>query len=107
LALSKKKYAMKRGSTFSSNKNSLKVKNSLKLLEDELKNRRIVYCDWNDSKTITLMLSNGLLVYMETDCITGDIERISFDRYFVQKIVNEHICDGKIDGIYLFYNTRY
>jgi WD repeat-containing and planar cell polarity effector protein len=101
LALSKKKYAVKRGSTYSSNKNSSKVKNSLKILEDELKTKKIVYCDWSDSKSINLMLSNGLLVFLEIDCLTGDIERVSFDKYFVQKIVNENINDGKLTIIIL------
>lgn len=96
LAVSKKDYAEKRGSPCANLKNLNKTRNSLRSLEDELKNKRIVYCEWSDYKTLNLMLSNGLLIFLEFDIASGDIERVSFDRYFVQKIVSENICDGEL-----------
>lgn len=97
LALSKKDYAAKRGSPCANLKNIGKTRNLLKTLEDELKNgKRIVYSDWSDHKILNLMLSSGLLVFIEFDIASGDIERVSFDRYFVQKIVSENICDGEL-----------
>lgn len=94
MAQSKKDYAEKRGSQCATVKSLAKSKNSLKILEDELKNKKIVYCEWSDNKTLNLMLSSGLLIFLEFEISSGDIERVTFDRYFIQKIVNENICDG-------------
>jgi len=41
-----------------------------------------------------LMLSHGLLIYVEINVFTGDIQRINFDKYFIGKIISENICDG-------------
>lgn len=49
-----------------------------------------------NEKLFQLMLSNGLLVYIEINIFTGDIKKINFDRYFIGKIVSENICDGKL-----------
>lgn len=77
------------------NKGPGKLKASLKQFEDELKTKKVAFCEWSDQKTFQLMLSNGLLIYVEINVFTGDVRRINFDKYFVGKIVSENICDGE------------
>lgn len=43
-----------------------------------------------------MMLSNGLLIYVEINIFTGDIKYINFDKYFVGKTISENICDGEL-----------
>lgn len=96
----KRDYAEKRGVVLSNkNKNTNKLKSSLKQFEEELKTKKVVFCEWSDQKTFHLMLSNGLLIYVEIDAFTGDVSRINFDKYFVGKIISENICDGKLHDL--------
>lgn len=92
----KRDYGDRRGFiNTSNNKLNSKLRNNLKHVEEEIKTKRVVYCGWINEKLYQLMLSNGLLVYVEIDIYTGDIKKINFDRYFIGKIVSENICDGK------------
>lgn len=84
----KKSYVEKRGVT------EKKIKSSLKHLEEALKNDKVVYCGWINEFSFHLMLSNGLLVYVDMNISTGDIKSLSFDKFLVGKIVSENICDG-------------
>lgn len=79
----------------SKDKTTAKLKAALKQFEDELKTKRVAYCEWADHKTFQMMLSNGLLIYVEINVFTGDICRINFDKYFVGKVISENICDGE------------
>lgn len=86
----------KRGLVWTTNNKSPgKLKASLKQFEDELKTKKVVFCEWSDQKTFQLMLSNGLLIYVEINVFTGDVRRINFDKYFVGKTISENICDGE------------
>ena len=92
----KKDYAEKRGLTWSpNNRHQNKLKNSIRHFEECLKHEKVVYCDWRDHKTLELMLTSGLLIYLEINVFTGDLNRILFDKYFIGKIISE-ICDGKL-----------
>lgn len=94
----KRDYAERRGLTWTpKNKHSTKLKTSLKHFEEELKSKKVVFCEWSDQKTFQLMLSNGLLIYVEINTFTGDVCRINFDKYFLGKIISENICDGEIE----------
>jgi WD repeat-containing and planar cell polarity effector protein len=94
----KREYAEKRGLVWTpNNKHPGKLKTSLKSFEDELKSKKVVYCEWVDQKTFQLMLSNGLLIYVEINVFTGDVRRVNFDKYFVGKIISEYISDGKLE----------
>ncbi|CAO1398737.1 unnamed protein product [Diamesa hyperborea] len=107
--VSKKDYAEKRGLVWNpKNKQPSKLKNSLRIFEEELKSKKVVYCEWTDQKTIQLMLSNGLLVYLEINVFTGDIKRINFDKYFIGKVISESICDVIItrQHIIISYNEN-
>ena len=55
----------------------------------------MIFCEWRDHKTLELMLSTGLLVYIEINVFTGDLQRILFDKYFIGKIISETISDGE------------
>lgn len=58
-----------------------KLKTLLKQLEDE----KVVYCAWINELSFNLMLANGLLIYVEINSFSGDIKKISYDKYFVGK----------------------
>lgn len=93
----KKEYGERRGFINTNNsKVNAKLKNNLKHVEEEIKTKKVVYCGWMNERLFQLMLSNGLLIYVEIDVFTGDIKKINFDRYFIGKIVSENICDGKL-----------
>ncbi|XP_049531237.1 WD repeat-containing and planar cell polarity effector protein fritz [Anopheles darlingi] len=90
----KRRYCETRGLKWSlDNKKPNKLRHSLRLLEDELRQRRLVYCKWKSNTILQLMLANGLLVYISINPFTGDLCRIYFDKYLVGKLVSEHITD--------------
>lgn len=69
------------------------IRNSIKKLEYQLKNNRIVYCAWSDNVVMQMLLSNGLLVHICINIFTGDINRMAFDRFFIGKLISESITD--------------
>ncbi|XP_055608329.1 WD repeat-containing and planar cell polarity effector protein fritz [Uranotaenia lowii] len=90
----KKHYFEARGCKWNvDNKKPIRLRNALKLLEDELRQRRIVYCKWKNNVLLQIMLSNGLLVHLVISPFTGDINRIYFDKYFIGKLNSELITD--------------
>jgi hypothetical protein len=42
-----------------------------------------------------IMLSSGLLIYLQIDLRSGDIQKIVFDKYLVGKL-SERLSDGKL-----------
>uniref|UniRef100_A0A182K5W9 Uncharacterized protein n=1 Tax=Anopheles christyi TaxID=43041 RepID=A0A182K5W9_9DIPT len=90
----KRSYCESRGLKWSlDNKKPNKLRHSLRLLEDELRQKRLVYCKWKNNVLLQLMLSNGLLVHLSINPFTGDINRIYFDKYLIGKLTSEHITD--------------
>lgn len=75
------------------NKKPNRLRNALKLLEEELKQRRIVFCKWRNNVILQIMLSNGLLIHIFINPFNGDINRIYFDKYFIGKLISEQITD--------------
>lgn len=69
------------------------VINSVKKLEEMMKHNRVVYCAWSDNVVMQMLLSNGLLVHICIDIYTGDINRISFDRFLIGKLISEAVTD--------------
>ncbi|XP_058060180.1 WD repeat-containing and planar cell polarity effector protein fritz [Anopheles bellator] len=90
----KRQYCESRGLKWSlDNKKPNKLRHSLRVLEEELRQRRLVYCKWKNNVILQLMLSNGLLIYVSINPFSGDICRIYFDKYLIGKLVSEHITD--------------
>ncbi|KAL7034656.1 hypothetical protein ACKWTF_008043 [Chironomus riparius] len=105
----KKDYGERRGFNNSlNNKGNAKLKSNLKHVEEEIKTKKVVFCGWMNEKLFQLMLSNGLLIYIEINIFTGDIKKINFDRYFIGKTVSENICDVIItrQHILISYNEN-
>uniref|UniRef100_A0A182PJN4 Uncharacterized protein n=1 Tax=Anopheles epiroticus TaxID=199890 RepID=A0A182PJN4_9DIPT len=94
LSEGKRSYCESRGLKWSlDNKKPNKLRHSLRLLEDEMRQKRLVYCKWKNNVLLQLMLSNGLLVHLSINPFTGDINRIYFDKYLIGKLISEHITD--------------
>ncbi|XP_058116655.1 WD repeat-containing and planar cell polarity effector protein fritz [Anopheles ziemanni] len=105
----KRSYCESRGLKWSlDNKKPNKLRHSLRLLEDELRQKRLVYCKWKNSVLLQLMLANGLLVHVSINPFTGDINRIYFDKYLIGKLISEHITDVVItqNHILVAYNEN-
>ncbi|XP_063240270.1 WD repeat-containing and planar cell polarity effector protein fritz [Bacillus rossius redtenbacheri] len=91
---SKKTYAEKRGlSWFLPNKRPDKLRDAVKELEEQLSQHKVVFCQWRDSCILQIILSSGLLVNICVDVFTGDLARVSFDKYLVGKLLSECISD--------------
>lgn len=45
------------------------------------------------------MLNNGLLIQIQVNITTGDISKITFDKYLIGKLL-EHISDGNYICLY-------
>ncbi|XP_029712205.2 WD repeat-containing and planar cell polarity effector protein fritz isoform X1 [Aedes albopictus] len=90
------------------NKKPNRLRNALKLLEEELKQRRVVFCKWRNNVILQLMLSNGLLIHIFINPFNGDINRIYFDKYFIGKLISEQITDVIItqSHILISYNEN-
>ncbi|XP_052891916.1 WD repeat-containing and planar cell polarity effector protein fritz [Anopheles moucheti] len=109
LSEGKRSYCESRGLKWSlDNKKPNKLRHSLRLLEDELRQKRLVYCKWKNNVLLQLMLANGLLVHLSINPFTGDINRIYFDKYLIGKLISEHITDVVItqNHILVAYNEN-
>lgn len=58
-----------------------------------LKSNRIVYCTWSDNNWIVILFSNGALVHICLNSRTGNIIRITFDKFFIGKLIVESVSD--------------
>nr|XP_012141482.1 PREDICTED: WD repeat-containing and planar cell polarity effector protein fritz homolog isoform X2 [Megachile rotundata] len=104
----KRSYCQKRGMIYvPTNKKGNKLKDCIKYLEEQLKDNSIVYCQWYDDCVIQLMLTNALIIQIQVNIATGDIYKITFDKYLVGKLL-EHISDVIITKNYIFctYNDN-
>uniref|UniRef100_A0ABD2WPH6 WD repeat-containing and planar cell polarity effector protein fritz n=1 Tax=Trichogramma kaykai TaxID=54128 RepID=A0ABD2WPH6_9HYME len=97
----KKSYAQMRGMVYvPQNKKGNKLKDNIKYLEEQLATYSTVYCQWFDYCTIQLMLSSGLLIYVQVNLCSGDIQKIIFDKYLIGKL-SERLSDVIITKNYL------
>ncbi|KAK7873024.1 hypothetical protein R5R35_000322 [Gryllus longicercus] len=91
---SKKQYAEKRGMTWNvSNRRPNKLRDSVKELDEQLINHRVVFCQWRDDCLLQVMFSSGLLANICVDISTGDILKVSFDKYLIGKLLSEYVVD--------------
>ena len=51
-----------------------------------------------------IMLSSGLLIYIQVDLSSGDIQKIVFDKYLLGKL-SERLSDGKF--YFLIYSINF
>lgn len=89
----KEDYAQLRNQEYSFGRKSKNIGYSIKKLEESLKQHRIIYCAWSDNVAFQIMLSNGLLVHICIDSFTGDITHVIFDKFLIDKLVSEDVCD--------------
>nr|XP_034181788.1 WD repeat-containing and planar cell polarity effector protein fritz isoform X2 [Osmia lignaria] len=104
----KRSYCQKRGMIYvPTNKKGNKLKDSIKYLEEQLKDNSIIYCQWYDDCVLQLMLTNALIIQIQVNIATGDIYKITFDKYLIGKLL-EHISDVIITKNYIFctYNDN-
>ncbi|XP_031834226.1 WD repeat-containing and planar cell polarity effector protein fritz [Nomia melanderi] len=104
----KRSYSQKRGMIYvPTNKKGNKLKDSIKYLEDQLKDNSIIYCQWYDDCVLQLMLNNALLIQIQVNVATSDIYKITFDKYLVGKL-SEYISDVLITKNYILciYNDN-
>lgn len=64
-----------------------------------MKDNTIVYCQWYDDCVLQLMLNNALLIQIQVNISTGDVCKITFDKYLIGKLL-EHISDGNCILLY-------
>lgn len=64
-----------------------------------MKDNSIIYCQWYDDCVLQLMLTNALIIQIQVNIATGDIYKITFDKYLVGKLL-EHISDGNYFIVY-------
>lgn len=63
--------------------------------QEQLKDHSNIFCQWLDYCTMQIMLTSGLLIYVQINLCTGDIKRIVFDKYLVGKL-SDRLSNGKI-----------
>ena len=63
------------------------------LTQEQLRTHTTIYCQWFDSWTIQIMLNSGLLIYIQVNDSSGDIQKIVFDKYLVGKL-SDRLSDG-------------
>ncbi|XP_046472035.1 WD repeat-containing and planar cell polarity effector protein fritz isoform X1 [Neodiprion pinetum] len=104
----KRSYGKKRGMVcVPQNKKANKLKDSIKYLEEQLKDHSVVYCQWCDHCVVQLLLSSGLLIHIQINLSTGDIQKMIFDKYLVGKVL-DHMSDVIITKSHLMctYNDN-
>lgn len=67
-----------------------------------------MYCQWCDNCVVQLVLSSGLLIQIQINRSTGDVQKMIFDKYLVGK-VSDHMSDGEKTWTLLcrFFPTEY
>lgn len=101
ISQSKKQYCEQRGLIWTPlNKRPYKTRERLRELEEYLVHDRIVYFSWEDYN-LRLLLSTGLLVTLNINSKSGDINNILFDKQLSTKLQVNIICDGKSNLILL------
>ncbi|KAF4520654.1 hypothetical protein B566_EDAN007520, partial [Ephemera danica] len=100
---SKKSYASGRGITWAvSNKKSSTVKKEALrdfehcqsvMSQEQLTAHRVVRCEWRRHDALQVLLSSGLLVTLRVNLGTGDIVKISTDKYLLGKLPSECLTD--------------
>ncbi|XP_053693139.1 WD repeat-containing and planar cell polarity effector protein fritz [Sabethes cyaneus] len=90
------------------NKKPNKLRNALRMLEEELRQKRIVFCKWKNNIILQIMLCNGLLIHVLINPFNGNIGRIYFDKYFIGKLISEQITDVVITQTHILisYNEN-
>ncbi|XP_014218415.1 WD repeat-containing and planar cell polarity effector protein fritz [Copidosoma floridanum] len=97
----KRSYAQKRGMVYvPQNKKGNKLKDSIKYLEEQLSDYSTIHCQWVDYCAIQIMLSSGLLIYIQVNLCSGDIKKIIFDKFLVGKL-SDRLSDVIITKNYL------
>lgn len=90
----KKAYSENRGTSYViKNKRPLKLKENLKELEQLLFNHKIVFYEWKDDCILQLILSTGIIVNIGVSIHTGNVLKITFDKYLLGKLLSENITD--------------
>lgn len=93
----KKSYCCQRGATFVlKNKRPLKLKESLKELEQQLLTNKVVFYDWKNDNILSIFLNTGLIIAIGVNVNSKDIYKITFDRFLIGKLLSENVCDGKL-----------
>lgn len=84
------------------------LKSCIKRLEEFLKVNQIVYCTWDDNTSLQILLSNGLLIHICIDHLSGDIMRLVFDKFLVGRLIAEPISDVIITRMHIIisYDTN-
>nr|CAD7570477.1 unnamed protein product [Timema californicum] len=105
----KRTYAEKRGMTWvPPNKRPNKLKESIKELEEQLVQQKVVFCRWQDNCILQIMLGSGLLVNICVNVFTGDVVKIVFDKYLVGKLLSDYVTDVVLTRTHLIcsYNDN-
>lgn len=63
-------------------------------MQEQLRDYSVVFCQWQDQSTVQLLLNTGLLITIQINLSTADIDKMAFERFLIGK-VPDHICDGK------------
>nr|CAD7399465.1 unnamed protein product [Timema cristinae] len=105
----KRTYAEKRGMTWvPPNKRPNKLKESIKELEEQLVQQKVVFCRWQDNCILQIMLGSGLLINICVNIFTGDVVKIVFDKYLVGKLLSDYVTDVVLTRTHLIcsYNDN-
>lgn len=54
-----------------------------------------MYCKWTDNSVLRVILNTGLIINIGINVHTGDVQKISFDKYLIGKLLSEFITDSK------------
>ncbi|KAK3863851.1 hypothetical protein Pcinc_030418 [Petrolisthes cinctipes] len=75
------------------NTRPVKLRDSLKELEELLGRERVVSEGWRCGGVYQLVFATGVLALLTINTATGDIVRVVFDRFLVGKLLSEHLAD--------------
>lgn len=101
----KRSFAEQRGITcVVRNKRPNKLRESIKDLEEHLNQHKVIYCHWRDSSLLQLIFTSGLIAKIYINIFTGDILKISFDKYLVGKLLSEYIADAIFTKTHLIFS---
>lgn len=71
----------------------------MKELEQQLSVNKIVYSDWKNDSTLTIVLNTGLVIFIGVNINTSDIYKVNFDRFLIGKLHSENVCDGQSKAV--------
>lgn len=80
----------------------VEMSNVLFHFQEHMVSNKIVYCNWPDNNVLTIIFNTGLIAHVYVNMQTGDVLKISYDKYLTGRLPSETITDGQHEITHIY-----